>query len=147
MAEAEQKRSVILGPGGLKLAEQANNFWQAYAPDGCTPEDIENPIFWSVYSQKLRPFDGIRVIAEDGTWMANCIVIQSSRTETKVHVEKVIQLMQVETPDIKDPYYIKWAGPKKMWCLFRTEDGARIKEGMQTQEEAATYKSQKVKLR
>ena len=135
-------RSVMLGPGSFKQLEVSNNHWQAYAPQGANIDDIKKAAFWSLWANKLRPFDRIDVIAEDGSWLAELLCIQCGKNWAQVFVKTVHKLSEPVKAEDHASHRIEYKGPKKKWCIIRKNDSALIKESLDTQIEAATWLKQ-----
>lgn len=82
----EKKNEVIpqLAPMGLNGFDYVSTRFDALIPIGVTLEQILNPAFWAHHAVKLKPMDEIRARAEDGTWLAYLVVLDTSRTWAKV---------------------------------------------------------------
>ena len=133
------KRSVMLGPGQFKQLEVLNNHWQAYAPEGCQIDDLKKTEFWSIWAAKLKPFDRIDVIADDGAWLAECLVIQAAKNWAQIYIRRVDKLIEPVKVEDNATFKVEYKGPKKLWCVIRRSDAAMIKESLPTQLEAQEW--------
>lgn len=136
----EKKRVISIEPARMQLAEQWRQEWVANAPEGATVEDIVKPEFWALMSSQFKPYDRIEVRADDGSWMAELVVLNCDRTWAKVCLLKEYKLASTEaiqTPNAK--YEIKWRGPHHKWSVIRLADDNCIKSECATREEAAFW--------
>ncbi len=139
-----------LGPGSdnLGLLESVSLTYDAKVPIGVTPEDIMAPAFWAHHSVRLRPMDEIRARAEDGSWLCYLVVLDSSRTWTKVQQR---QLLKLSTADVSQSQAVEESvkafieqhkvihrGPRR-WSVVREVDGAVVAEDKVTREEAEAW--------
>lgn len=118
------------------LAQHQFQVHNAEVNSSVSAEMLEDPLFWSHVKHKIRLFDEIRVVAEDGSFMAKVLVTlaQGGRIRTKViyHVELETQSqVVVENPD----YYIKMRG-RLGWCVVERATDRNIREGIRSQSEA-----------
>ena len=125
-----EKRSVVVPPGRLKLMETAHNHWCLHAPDGAPPDDVKKGDFWSLCSERFRPFDFITVIANDGTWLVEAIVLSCARTWAQVHVRKTEKFADAVAPESSRAYKAEWKGPELKWCVIRESDKAMVQDGL-----------------
>lgn len=133
---AAEKRNVQIGPGCMLLASFERQDWVANVPQDCTIEDIKRPDFWSLMAARLKPYDRIEVRADDGTWLAEVIVIGCDRTWAKVNVLNTYKLTGVEEAAKETgSLEFKFKGPGKKWCIIRKSDGEILREGIQTKDE------------
>lgn len=144
MAEANQavkpKRNVSIDPSRMGLAEYHRSEWVANAPEGVTVEDITEPGFWSLMASQMSPYDRVEVRADDGTWVAECLVTGCDRTWAKVHVLAVHKLSSADVSQTQSAKYLtKYRGPQNKWSVIRQADQVAIKEGCQTQDEAIAW--------
>lgn len=136
----EKKRLVTIDPQRMGLAESKRNDWVANAPEGATVEDIQDPGFWSLMASQLSPYDNIEVRSDDGTWVAECLVLGCDRTWAKVFVKNTYKLT---TGDValsqSSKYEVQWKGPQRKWIVLRIADQSILKEGCGTKEEAGAW--------
>ncbi len=142
-----EKQLIQLAPNELQFYEQASLRWDCKIPAGVNLEDVMVPAFWSHHAMKLAPWHEIRVRAEDGTWMANLIVLDSSRTWARVAILSChgfssrdvsqSQASEVEVKSVLEAHSIVHRGPHK-WSIVRKADKAIIQEGIEQKETAIT---------
>lgn len=139
-AKKEEKRSVVIGPGRMRLAEYDRQDWVANAPEGCVVDDLKDPAFWSLMAAQMKPYDRIEVRADDGTWLAECVVIGCERTWAKVNVLAHHKLTNATEAMSKTPQHeVKFMGPQRKWTILRTKDKTVLKEGCETKDEAVAW--------
>jgi hypothetical protein len=73
-----------LEPGQMEQAEFMRATWFATVPHGTQPEALLDPTFWAHHAVRLQPRARVEVWAADGSWMAECVVLDCSRTWAKV---------------------------------------------------------------
>src|SRR5210317_432838 len=98
-AAPEKPRSVVLSPGRMGLKEHRMNAWAVTAPAGATQDDVIKQDFWSLISDKLRPYDEIDVIANDATWLMKLKVLSCDRTWAHVHTLHTYELEPAGQPE------------------------------------------------
>jgi hypothetical protein len=79
-------------------------------------------------------FDEIRAIAEDGSFVADLIVIYKFGNQVKVQVKQFTQLEQIDysTESGMGRYSVKQRGQSK-WCIVDSDSGAVIEQNIATQ--------------
>jgi hypothetical protein len=147
----EPKRAMSIGPGRMKAAEYERRDWVVNAPQGTIPEDIQDPAFWALHAAKLSPYDHVEVRADDGTWIAQCIVLGCERTWARVHTLAVHRLTSADvamTQAAREAarFELKFRGPADKWCVIRRKDGAIVKDGCHTKDQAHAWMKEHEKL-
>lgn len=132
-----KKEAPQLGVGDFSEAEYRSNRWVADIAAEIERSRLQDPNFWAHHSHKLRPWDRIEARAKDGTWMAEYLVLDCSRTWAKV---KELIVYQLSTSDVsqsqaQDKYLVKHRGAAG-WSVIRTGDKAVIAEGHKTRDGA-----------
>src|SRR3954469_16667241 len=84
--EKANQQQIQLPPNELMLFETASTRHSAKIAQGVSPDELLKPAFWAHHALKLKPLDEIRAHAEDGTWLANYVVLDCSRTWAKVQL-------------------------------------------------------------
>lgn len=120
----------------MKPQEYLRSMYLATANTVSTqPEDLKDPAYWAHVGQQLKRRDVIEVWADDGSWMATCIVLGADRSSAKVHVREVIffdaNAMQAGD-DALAPYKVVERGPHAKWSVVRKSDDAVVHEGEET---------------
>lgn len=126
----------------FKLTEHENNDWTVYPEHGTPFEAVLEAGFWAHVSAKMRPYDEIRVIAEDGSYYGRLIVQDAGKLYAKVAKLEYIELNKVDVQQagpILQGHEVKWRGPVDKWCVMRGKDA--LKKGM-TKEEAYSWLGQ-----
>lgn len=127
-----------LPPGNLNEFAQVSTRWDVMVPMGVSIDALKDPAFWAHRAVKMKPMDEIRARAEDGTWMANLVVLDSSRTWVRVLVLGTYQLTtgdvaltQASADEVKalvEKHKIIHRGPHK-WSVIRESDRAVMHQG------------------
>lgn len=146
MASPTDKQLIQLPPNDLQPFEQVSLRYDAVIQQGVKPEDMLVPGFWAHHAVKLRPMNEIRARAEDGTWIANLLVLDCSRTWAKVQILSIHQLTtadvaltQSSEKDVQEfiaTHAVTFRGTHK-WSVVRKSDRAVLQEGIE-QKDAAT---------
>jgi len=140
MSEQEKKRSIQIDPGRMRLAEYDRQDWVANAPEGTVIEDITEPSFWSLMAAQMKPYDRVEIRADDGTWLAEVLVLGCDRTWARVHL---LNHYKLSTADVSLTQSVRhesfWRGPQHKWCVKRLTDNEIVKSGCATREEASTW--------
>lgn len=128
-----------LNQSRFNQAEYVRNIWAVTPEAGTKVEDMLDPAFWSHVAASLKPWDKIEVRAEDGTFYAELLVLQSARNWAKVRLLSRVELKDAmpEGREV-DGHIIKWAGPHAKWRVIRSTDNAVIHE--KAESEAAANK-------
>ena len=134
------KRSPMIHPTRMKLAEEERRDWIVNAELSHTIEDLSNPAYWAHMAAQLTPYDHIEVRAEDGAWIANLIVIQVDRSWAKVVLVSKYDLLETETlPSNIAQHKVEWKGPQHRFAVIRLVDQVTVRNGFQTKEEANAW--------
>lgn len=109
----------------------------AIAPAGTQRSDLEKPEFYEHIAGRLELATEIRVWAEDGAFVAYCIVVFKHANVVRC---KVLSFHELENISYKtaaefDRYEVKNRGIRK-WGIVDTKDGTVIRENIPTQAEA-----------
>ena len=140
MAEEEKKRSVQITPSRMRLAEYDRQEWVANAPEGTTIEDLKEPGFWSLMASQFKPYDHIEVRAEDGTWVAELLVMGCDRTWARVFVKNTWTLTSADVAMSQAVLHeVFWRGPQHKWSVKRLTDQTCVKDGCATKDEAVQW--------
>ena len=134
------RRSPAIHPTRMKLAEHERQEWIVNAELSHTIEDLTNPGYWAHMASQLQPYDHIEVRAEDGSWIANVIVIQVDRSWAKVMVVGKYDLLETETlPSNIAQHKVEWKGPQHRFAVIRLVDQVVVRASFQTKEEAHSW--------
>tara|TARA_R110002126_G_scaffold84211_1_gene204797 strand:- start:554 stop:1141 length:588 start_codon:yes stop_codon:yes gene_type:complete len=142
MADLKQieKRSPVIHPTRMKLAENERQDWIVNAELSHTIEDLSNPGYWAHMAAQLSPYDHIEVRAEDGAWIANLIVIQADRSWAKVMLVSKFDLLDREAlPSSVEQHKVEWKGPQHRFAVIRLADMVAVRTGFQTKEDGRNW--------
>lgn len=131
----------------FESAEHQRNLWCAVPEAGTPFEAVLTPAYWAHISARLRPWDRIEVMPEDGSYFAELLVQDAGRLYAKVAMLRHLKLEMVEVrgEDGGADYEIKWAGPVKKWRVMRKSDKAELRDRFSTQGEASSWLAQHIK--
>ena len=135
-----ERRSPIIHPTRMKLAENERQDWIVNAELSHTVEDLTNPGYWAHMASLLTPYDHIEVRAEDGSWIANLIVIQTDRSWAKVMLVSKFNLLETEVaPSSMAKHKVEWKGPQHRFAVIRLADQVVVRSGFQNKDEANSW--------
>lgn len=135
MEVLEKKRAVFIDPARMKLAEYIRQDWVANVPEGVEIEDIVKPEFWSHMAAYMKPYDRLEVRQEDGSWIAELVVLMTDRTWAKVQVLNKYDLQAESVAgQAEKKHEVQWKGPHLKWCVVRLVDKSVLKDGMDKNE-------------
>lgn len=114
---------------------------------GVTMEDMQNPSYWAHVARDLRPGHKIEVLAEDMSYWAMLIVRDVGRVEASVAPLQVVDLDGGAelAKDGDDGLEVKWRGPHAKFSVIRKDGGDILKDGFQTKDAAAQWRSNRNK--
>lgn len=123
----------------VQLGEQARNVHRVIAVAGTTLEQILNPEYWShIAKNRLRIYDLIEVLVEDGSAYYELLVVSVGRTEAHVALKLQMDLQTVAQGALSpSDYSIKWSGPHTKHRVLRGTDV--IKDGFESKEYAEQW--------
>ena len=128
-----------LQASALKEASGTYNRWAAVAEDGTTIEDLQRPEFWSHHAHKLRQMDIIDILAEDGSYYAEFMVLQSGVGFAKVLLLREVKLEVVSHDDDDLPVVVQWKGPQRKHSVIRKADGMVLRDGFTSKGDAWAF--------
>lgn len=154
----EQPANVQLDAGRFALAEQQRNVYQIIVEPDVTRAQMLRPEFLAHVAAKVRPYDKLEIIKDDGTLYAEAVVLQCDRTWARIHITawtdlgvKDVALTQADQQAIEaavakssETYRVEFKGPKKLWCVIRTADSAYVREGEANKSDAHAWLAQYV---
>lgn len=130
MEVKEIKRVVYADPARMKLAEYERQDWVLNVPEEVVPTDLVKPDFWAHMASQMKPYDRVEVRQEDGTWVADLIVLLTDRTWAKVHVLNLYEIPLEAAVKGEEKHEVAFKGPQRKWCVIRKADGEILKDGM-----------------
>lgn len=130
VATIQPKREITLDPARMQLSEYLRNDWVVTAEQGTTPADIVNPAYFAHMAQQMKPYDHVEVRIDDGSWLAELIVLQVERNWVLVKVLAFHELADNRGQDTAPSVYeTAWKGPHLKWSVLRKSDSENIKSG------------------
>lgn len=115
-------------------------------------EDLLKPECWAHVAQLLRPGYRIEVLAEDGSYFAELLVVSAGRLWAKVAVLRKIDLTEAvgEAPaqGADTVMSIMWSGPHSKFRVIRQNaSGGKdvMRDGFETREEASVWMAEHIK--
>lgn len=128
-----------LSPAKLQPAEHYRTRYAAVVDDGTTVEDLQRPEFWCHVAGKLRQMDILEVLAEDGSYFAELMVLKSGVGFAKVLLLREVQLEATAPEDDDLPVVVQWKGPHRKYSVIRKSDSVILKDSFVTKGEAETH--------
>lgn len=120
------------------LAEHGFRRFNALVDSDVRRDELEDPRFWEHVHQQLREFDEVRVVAEDGSFVANLLVV--AKVSNCAYM-RVIWGLDLEPPAVnaatasQDRYEVKYRGNAK-WCVVDSSTGECLKTGLPSKSKA-----------
>lgn len=131
---------VSLSPNRLQREEQ---YFGRYAIVLSTDVDLDTamkPEYFAHVGNRLRPFDTIRLMAEDGSFYADTVVASAGQGFAKLVMVNIVQMASEETSFEAEPTaFVKWGGPHGKWQVIRTSDKMKLKDGFDEKADAEKY--------
>lgn len=126
----------------LKQVEFARNVWAVTPEAATTFEDLLRPSYWSHVARTLQKNDRIEVLAADGSYFAELIVLSKTDIDVRVGVLRKVQLAEIEqlAPPSADEFEVKHRGGAG-WSVIRKADKKVMFERGETQAQAAEWVS------
>lgn len=136
----------------IKEQEFQRTIWVATSLENTIPEDLLAPEYWAHVSAMLKPWDRIEVRANDGSWLAELLVLESARNWARVHILNAYKLtttdMAMTQAEIRGKYAdfrIEHMGPHEKWCVIRRSDNQKIHEGAENNDSARAWLDARIK--
>jgi hypothetical protein len=129
-------------PGDVKLIAQMHNNWACFLPSHYTQDQVEDKKTWTFMAPKFKDLDSMRVTAEDGSWIAMCIIRRTVSMEINVQIYDWIELAAPQIAkeiEIGDDYVIRHFGTMRKFAVCNMHNGSVVKEGFNTQVQAIKY--------
>ena len=123
----------------MEAAEFKRMVHRATPPAGTKLEDVCKPEFWTNVAGRLKHCDHIEVLPEDMAWHATLIVIGKGQLHANVVVLNHVSLGAIGNEVAGPEYVVDFAGPKHLHRVKRVADGAVVKSGIPTKQEAMAH--------
>jgi hypothetical protein len=138
MSEAK-KKVVDIKPSQFSLTEFQRQSITIIAKPDQSIDDVMEPGAWATVSPKVRPWDRVDVIAEDGSYIAELFVVQVSKLWVRTALVNFTDLSKEDRSadnGKNDIHEVKWRGPSAKHCVVRKSDGSVISEKHESKEDA-----------
>lgn len=117
----------------FKECEYERTIYVATAFEETAVEDMLKPAYWVHVASKLKPWDRIEARANDGTWWAEFMVLESGRNFARV---TLLRQHNLTTSDVAQSqvaamveYKVVHRGPHCKWSVVRQSDKQVMHEG------------------
>tara|TARA_R100000951_G_scaffold106876_1_gene101773 strand:+ start:5323 stop:5865 length:543 start_codon:yes stop_codon:yes gene_type:complete len=129
----------------FQLQQSAFNIHSAILPAGTTKNDITNPRLWNHVGTKIKLHDEIRVMEENGAFMARLLVTFKHSLDHRVKILEYYELEEIdyeEAAGLSD-YLIKNRGAVG-WCVVDKATGKNLYTNLESQAAALTRRDEHV---
>lgn len=147
-----KKHQIKLNVARLKQADYVRTVHSAAIELGVTREDYLSREFWGHVAAQLKPNDRIEMVAEDGEFFAEVIVVACGRQWAQVAELRFIELTQHEndvrlddTASGSGDYEVKWSNNADKWRVIRKSDKEVIHKGEATRISAENWLAEYLK--
>ena len=138
-----------LDPIRIKATDHEVTDFSATVEMGTTPEQIFSPEFFAHVAPKLTPYSKIRVRTDDGSWYMELLVLSVGRTWAKCvplfQISLTSEDVDLTEAETNDKYKVMFRGPHLKWSVSRKEDGAVLREQMESKRDAETWLREYIK--
>jgi hypothetical protein len=127
--------------GRMQAAEFQRHDWVVTAEFGTTIEQVRDEGFFSHVAAKLSAYDHIEVRVDDGTWIAELLVLECGRNWARTYLLSYHSLTTADiartmsVPKLK----IEWKGPHLKFCVIRKSDAMILQDKLPTEEQARSW--------
>lgn len=140
MSEEMKRRSVIIDPQRMHLAEFERQDWIVNAEEGTLISDIVDPGYWAHMAAQMKPYDRIEVRLETGEWIAEVLVLSTDRNWAKVHLLVKYDIAPELVNSISPlQHAVEWKGVQKKHCVIRKSDQKIVQEGFEDKNKALQW--------
>jgi len=135
---SELKKEKTINPvNNVLLAEHEMRDFVVYALHGTSVEDILETGYWAHVAERFVPFKTqIKVIAEDGSWIAELIVTACDRNWARVYMMHFHDLSEQEAAPSKDSNFTVNFAPAHGWRIIQKDTKEVIQKGFNTKDDA-----------
>ena len=127
----------------FKGAEYVRVIHHAAPFDNTIPEDLLVPDYWAHVADRMKQYDRVEALANDGTWWAEYIVVACGRAYAQLRLLRKASLDPVtlnkELSQALRAYEVCHRGPHSQWSVIRLSDNQVVHEGSQTESGANTW--------
>ena len=142
------KRVQELNPSRMKECEFERTVYTCTTHENTSPEDLLKPEYWTNVAEKFKPFDKVEARADDGSWYAELLVLETSRRWTRMHM---LAAHNLTTQDVSltqsklQEFAVEFKGPHRKHCVIRISDQEIIHEGESTKAGAHLWLAERIK--
>jgi hypothetical protein len=135
-------RQITIEAGRIILAEFGRNEWIATATPGTTIEEVRDEGYFAHRAKDFRPYDRIEMRIDDGSWLAELLVLEVTRTYCRT---ALLNFYRLTTDDVartkasQDRYAIKFRGPHLQFSVIRNSDNVVMSEHHRTMQQAESW--------
>ena len=126
----------------FKGAEYVRSIHHAAPFDNTSPEDLLVPDYWAHVADRMKQYDRVEALANDGTWWAEYMVVACGRAYAQLVMLQKHNLDPVvpgRDNHTMRAYEVKHRGPHSQWSVIRLLDKEVVHEGSQTESAANTW--------
>lgn len=149
MADKPNEKPALktLAPNRLQLAEYKRNVHRIMVDVDVTLADLLAPTFWTHAAKQLRNNDKIEVIAADGKFYAELLVVSARQVEAIVKAINYTELTEAEVKETKKEkakpkFVVEYKGTDNQHCVIRVADKNVLKSGFNSKPEAEEWLGQ-----
>lgn len=145
---APERKVQVLNPARIKECEFERTVYTCTAHENTEPNDLLNPEYWTHVAEKFKPFDKVEARADDGSWYAEFLVLETSRRWTRM---VLLGMWNLTTADVSltqsklQEFAVEWKGPARKFCVLRLSDQEIIHDGEQTKAGAHDWLAGRIK--
>lgn len=141
--QAPERKIQPLGASRMKSGDFLRTCYMATAFEGTQPEDLTKPEYWAHHGLILKQRDRVEVWADDGAWVADVVVMGSTKNDADVRVLRVDYIDAFkptgDAPDELKAYEVRYRGLHSQWSVVRKGDSAMVHEGSGSRHAAETW--------
>ena len=122
----------------MQLRCEVNNEWRVVAPRGTTRERLLENSFWSVVSNKLRPWDEVTVVAADRSFHCRLLCLEAGLgyvSLQELSYQPLEALLATADDNLPSNHSIVYGGVEDGWLAKRNSDGVVIVRGAKSSKE------------
>lgn len=124
----------------ITAAEYVRNTFFVSAEIGVDLKELVRAEYWAHVARQLHIGDHIEVLAIDGAYYAELIVLAVGATWARVLVINHVVNAVADKPSIApDSFYVKWSSPSTKFRVHRTADKSVVSDGFETAEMAKEW--------
>lgn len=142
--DAPKRVARPIEPNRMRGGEFIRVIYCVTAFDDTQPEDLLVPEYWAHCAQTFKPWDRIEAVANDGTWWAELVVLESGRNWTRMHLMRkhnltTADVAQSQMDSLLLAYDVKHRGPHCKWSVVRRSDKQVLHEFAETKASAEAW--------